>query len=190
MKRSIGAKPLLCPSPVWVIGTYDAEGKPNIMTASWAGTCCSSPPCVAVSLRSATYSHACIQLNQAFTVNVLPRSMMAESDFCGIASGRDTNKWEKAGLTPVRSELVNAPYIAEAPFVAECVLKHTAELGLHTMFVGEIVDLKADAAVLNDKGKPEMKKIDPFLFSMGDMQYFAVGDVIAKAFEVGKIFCD
>jgi len=160
------------------------------MTASWAGTCCSSPACAAVSLRAATYSHSSIQTNKAFTINIVPHSLMAEADFCGIASGKDTDKWKKTGLTPVRSELVNAPYIAEAPFVAECRLKHTAELGLHTLFVGEIIDLKADSSILNEKGKPDMKKLDPFLFSMGDMKYFGVGDTIAQAFEIGKKFSD
>src|SRR4030042_6314933 len=111
MKKSIGPRTLAFPTPVWVVGTYDVNGKPNAMTAAWVGICCSRPPCVAVSLRKATYSHGNIVQRKAFTVNVPSDKYVKETDYIGIASGRDANKFSATKLTPVRSDLVDAPYV-------------------------------------------------------------------------------
>jgi flavin reductase (DIM6/NTAB) family NADH-FMN oxidoreductase RutF len=113
MKQSIGAKTIAFPTPTWVVGTYDMNGKPNAMTAAWAGICCSNPPCISVSLRKATYSYASIVENKAFTVSIPSEDYVKEADYFGIASGRDENKFESINLTPVRSELVAAPYVGE-----------------------------------------------------------------------------
>ncbi len=104
MKKSLGARSLVFPTPVWVVGTYDKKGKPNIMTVAWGGMCCSKPPCVAVSLRKATYSYANMVEREAFTVNVPSERFLKEADYAGIASGRETDKFEDTGLTPVKSE--------------------------------------------------------------------------------------
>ena len=93
MKKSLGAKTLIYPTPVWVVGTYDNEGKPNVMTAAWGGVCCSQPPCVGVSLRKATYSFGSIMERKAFTVNVPSDAHVREADYFGIASGRDSDKF-------------------------------------------------------------------------------------------------
>src|SRR6185369_13659636 len=163
MKKSVGAKTLLFPTPVLMVGTYDQAGKPNLMNAAWGGICCSQPPCVAVSLRKATYSHACIVARKAFTVGIACEERMAEADYCGIASGRDVDKFGVTGLTPVRSELVDAPYAAEFPVVLECRLLHVVEIGLHTQFIGEILDVKADEAVLGTDGLPDIMRIRPLI---------------------------
>ena len=102
MKKSIGAKTLLFPTPVLMVGTYDQAGKPNLMSVAWGGICCSQPPCVAVSLRKATYTYACIVERKAFTVGIANREMMAEADYVGIVSGRDVNKFDIAKLTHVK----------------------------------------------------------------------------------------
>ncbi len=120
MKRSIGAKTLVYPAPVLIVGTYDSEKRPNVMVVAWGGICCSQPPCVAVSLRKATYSYGSIVSRQAFTVNIASEAQVKEVDYLGLASGRTENKFEKTGLTPVASELVDAPYIREFPLVLEC----------------------------------------------------------------------
>ena len=91
MKKSLGARTLAFTTPVWVIGTYDEQGKPNAMTASWAGICCSKPPCVNVSLRKATYTYGCLVERRAFTVNVPPRERAREVDYLGIESGHRFN---------------------------------------------------------------------------------------------------
>src|SRR5659263_230402 len=124
MKKSFGAKTLVFPTPVWVVGTYDRVGKPNVMTAAWGGVCCSSPPCVAVSLRKATYTYGNIVERKAFTISVPSEGYAREVDYIGMVSGKNVDKFVAAKLTPVRSSLVDAPYIGEFPLVIECRLLH------------------------------------------------------------------
>jgi flavin reductase (DIM6/NTAB) family NADH-FMN oxidoreductase RutF len=186
MKQSLGAKTLLFPTPVLMVGTYDQAGKPNLMNAAWGGICCSQPPCVAVSLRKATYTHAAIVERKAFTVGIACESRMVEADYVGIASGRDVDKFAATGLTPVKSELIDAPYAAEFPVVLECRLLRIVEIGLHTQFIGEIVDVKADQAVLGNDGLPDITKIKPLVFDTAHKGYHGVGSVLGKAFTVGK----
>lgn len=186
MKKSIGAKTLLFPTPVLMVGSYDQAGKPNLMNAAWGGICCSQPPCVAVSMRKATYSHACIVERKAFTVGIACESRMVEADYMGIASGRDVDKFAVAGLTLVKSDLVDAPYAAEFPVVLECRLLHIVEIGLHTQFIGEIVDVKADADVLGDDDHLDIMKIKPLIYDTSHKGYHGVGPLLGKAFTVGK----
>jgi len=183
MKKSIGAGTFAVPSPVWVVGTYDDEGRPNMMTAAWGGICCSRPPCVYVSLREATYSYGNIMRRRAYTVSVPGEGHWREADYTGVASGRDTDKFEDTALTPIRSGAVDAPYVGEYPLVLECRLKEAHKLGLHTMFVGEIVDVKAEEEALTN-GRPDIQKIRPILFGSGDRGYHGVGPRIADAFSV------
>jgi len=186
MKKSLGARTLAFTTPVWVIGTYDEQGKPNAMTASWAGICCSKPPCVNVSLRKATYTYGCLMERRAFTVNVPPRERAREVDYLGIESGRKVDKLAAIGLTAVSSKLVDAPYIDEFPLVLECRVVEINELGLHTMFVGEIADVKADESVLGPDGLPDVEKVAPFVFSPELRLYHALGEGIGKAFSIGR----
>jgi len=186
MKKSLGARTVLYPTPALVICTYDGEGRPNAMTAAWAGICCSSPPCVAVSLRKATCTHGCIGARQAFTVNVPSEKYVREVDYFGMTSGRKTDFFATAGPTPERSDAVDAPYIREFPFALECKLVHVLELGLHTQFVGEIVDLKADEEVLAADGSLDIEKVRPILYAPDGGSYFGVGKNLGKAFSIGR----
>jgi flavin reductase (DIM6/NTAB) family NADH-FMN oxidoreductase RutF len=186
MKISLGNRTLLFPTPVLMVGTYDSDGKPNLMNAAWGGICCSQPPCVAVSLRKATYSWAGIVGRQAFTVGIASEARMVEADYVGIVSGRDVDKFAASGLTPVRSDLVDAPYAAEFPVVLECRLLHTVEIGLHTQFIGEIVDVKADTDVLGEDGQPDILKIKPLIYDTAHKGYHGVGPLLGRAFSVGK----
>ena len=185
MKNSIGAKTLVYPTPVFVVGTYDERGRPNIMTAAWGGICCSDPPCVAVSLRKATYSYGNIVKSQAFTISIPSVSQVKEADYVGNYSGRDQDKFAATGLTPVRSELVDAPYVKEFPLVVECRLVHTIELGLHTQFVGEVADVKADESVMTGR-MLDIKKVRPLAFTPDTQQYYGIGDLVGKAFKIGE----
>ena len=186
MKKSIGAKTLLFPTPVLMVGTYDQTGKPNLMNAAWGGICCSQPPCIAVSLRKATHTHAAIVERKAFTVGIACEARMVAADYVGTVSGRDVDKFAVAGLTAIRSELVDAPYGAEFPVVLECRLLQIVEIGLHTQFIGEIVDVKADADVLGDDGLPDIMKIQPLIYDTSHKGYHGVGPLLGKAFTVGK----
>ena len=186
MKKSLGAKTLLIPTPVLMVGTYDHTGKPNLMNAAWGGICCSQPPCVAVSLRKATYSYNAIVERKAFTIGIACESRMKEADYCGIFSGRDGDKFAATGLTPVRSDLVDAPYAEEFPVVLECRLLHTIEIGLHTQFIGEIVDVKGDVQVIGDDGDLDIMKIQPLIFDTSHRGYHGVTPSIGKAFSIGR----
>lgn len=186
MKQSIGAKPLAFPTPTWVVGTYDMNGKPNAMTVAWGGICCSNPPCISVSLRKATYSYAGIIENKAFTISIPSEDFVRETDYFGIASGKDENKFEATCLTPVRSELVPAPYVGEFPVAVECKLLHTLEIGLHTLFVGEIVDIKVDESVFGENKNPDIEKIKPVIYDTGNRSYYSIGCNLGKAFSIGK----
>lgn len=186
MKKSLGAKTILYPTPVLVVGSYDLQGKPNVMTAAWGGICCSEPPCVAVSLRKATYSYHNIVHRKAFTVSVPSERYVKDADYFGIVSGRTDDKFAAAELRPVHSDLVDAPYVQEFPLVLECRLLHTFELGLHTQFVGEILDVKADQATLGEGGVPDIEKLRPIIFAPAVQAYYGIGRRLGKAFSIGK----
>ncbi|RJR46479.1 MAG: flavin reductase family protein [Deltaproteobacteria bacterium] len=186
MKKSLGPKTLAFPTPVWLVGTYDAAGTPNIMTAAWAGIVCSQPPCVGVSLRKATYTYGNLMLKKAFTVSIPPEAYVKEADYCGIASGKAGNKFTAAGLTPVKSGLVDAPYVQEFPLVLECKVIHTIEIGLHTQFIGEVLDVKADDSVLGEKGMADIEKVKPIVFGPEIRTYHGIGQYLGKAFSIGK----
>jgi len=186
MKVSLGPGTLAYPTPVFVVGTYDKTGKPNLMTAAWGGICCSKPPCVAIALREATYSYSNIMEQKAFTINIPSEDMVKEADYVGIVSGKTENKFETLGFTPVKSELVNAPYVDEFPFVLECKLLHILEIGRHTQFVGEILDAKVEPAVQASNNNPDPLKMKPFYFDPGTRGYYSTGKRIGDAFGIGK----
>ena len=186
MKQSLGAKTILYPTPVLVVSTYDEEGKPNAMTAAWGGIACSKPPCVTVSLRAATASHGNIMKRQAFTISIPGEEDAARADYLGLVSGRDHDKFSEAGLTPVRSELVDAPYIEEFPLVLECSVVGVHELGLHTQFIGEIKDVKIDDAMLGGDGQVDVRRLRPMLFAMSPGGYYGIGEFLGQAYSIGK----
>jgi flavin reductase (DIM6/NTAB) family NADH-FMN oxidoreductase RutF len=186
MKKSLGPKPIVYPAPVLVIGTYDNIGVPNVMTASWAGICCSTPPCVSVSLRKATYTYGSIIDRKAFTVNIPSEMYAKHADYFGMTSGRKENKFSATGLTPVKSQLVDAPYVEEFPLVLECTLLHSLEVGSHTMFVGEILDVKIDEAASGEKYLADIRKVRPIMYSPESKAYFGVGSFVGQAFSMGK----
>jgi flavin reductase (DIM6/NTAB) family NADH-FMN oxidoreductase RutF len=186
MKKSLGAKTILYPTPVLVVGTYDADGRANAMTAAWGGIACSKPPCVSVSLRSATASHGNIMGRKAFTISLPGEDNAAQADYFGLVSGRDHDKFQALGLTAVRSELVDAPYVNEFPLVLECSVVGVHELGLHTQFIGEIRDVKVDEELLDAEGRIDVRRLRPILFVMDPGSYHAVGALVGKAYSIGK----
>jgi len=186
MKKSIGPRTIIQPNPVLIIGSYDPSGQPNIMTAAWGGICCSKPPCAAVSLREATYTYGNIQHHKAFTINIPSTAFVKEADYAGIYSGKQENKFEALGLTPVKSDVVNAPYVKELAVVLECEVLKVVEIGLHTQFIGEIKDIKADESILAENGLPDITKVQPFIYNSAGQDYYALGDFLGKAYTVGR----
>lgn len=185
MKKSLGASTNVMPTPVWLVGTYDKDGKANIATVAWGGVCCSNPPAVTISLRKARHSYDAIMERKAFTVCVASSQFVREADYAGIASGRNADKFHNAGLTPVRSELVDAPYVSEFPLVIECRLLQAVEIGVHTQFIGEIVDVKADEELMTD-GDLDPAKVQPLIYSPTNRLYYGLGPVVGHGFEIGK----
>lgn len=183
---SLGANTFVPITPVWVVGTYDREGKPNVMTAAWGGICCSKPPCVYVSLRKATYTYGNLMERKAFTVSFPSEDYVKEADYFGLVSGRDTDKFSTAKLTPVKSDLVDAPYVKEFPMVLECKVIKVIDIGLHTEFVGEIMDAKAHESVIDENKVPDVRKLKPLVWSLTSMSYRKVGEDIGKSFSIGK----
>jgi flavin reductase (DIM6/NTAB) family NADH-FMN oxidoreductase RutF len=187
MKLSLPAQTILLPHPVLIIGTYGADGRPNIMNAAWGGIASSKPPQISVSLREATLTYHNIVHSKAFTVNIPSEKYLKEADFVGVVSGKEHDKFGEAHLTPERSKLVDAPIVKEFPYTLECKLVKQVDLGLHTMFVGEIVGMVADSEVLGANQLPDIEKVRPMLFgSLGNMAYYGIGERLGDAFSVGK----
>lgn len=123
---------------------------------------------------------------KAFTINVPNEKHARQIDYFGLVSGKNEDKFKESGLTPIKSDLVDAPYIKEFPLVLECKLIKTVELGLHTQFIGEIMDVKADESVLDDGGLLDLKKVLPLIYSIGTASYYGIGQYIGKAHSMGK----
>lgn len=178
-KKSVGIKSYLYPQPALVIGSYDKQGKPNMMTAAWISICNSDPLSIAVSMRPATYSYGNVTETKSFTVNI-PSSQLAKYvGYAGRFSGRDVDKFKETGLTPVKAEFVNAPYIKEFPIVIECELTATHELGSHRQFIGKVIDVKADEGILDAKGKVDMNLLNPIIYAAGN--FYETGRLIPKS---------
>jgi len=185
MKLRLPAQTILLPSPVLIIGTYGSDGRANMMTAAWGGIASSKPPCINVSLREATLSYHNIKQTRAFTVNIPSEKHLKEADFVGMVSGRKRDKFKETGLTSEKSKLVNAPIVKEFPYALECRLFRQISLGLHTMFIGEIVGMVADSKVLNPNQLPDIEKVRPILWgSFGSNAYYGIGNKLGNAFSV------
>ena len=186
MLVSLGPQAFLSPVPVMLVGTYDVVNRPNIMAAAWGGLCCSQPPCLAVSLRRATWTHRALLERQAFTVSLPGRSLVGQTDFAGLVSGRNEDKFDALGLTALPGEHVDAPYVGECPVVLELLLRHTLELGSHTQFVGEIMDVKVRQDCLTPDGLPDPQLIKALSYAPLVSEYHCTSEFVARAFAVGK----
>jgi flavin reductase (DIM6/NTAB) family NADH-FMN oxidoreductase RutF len=186
MKKSIGPKTIVYPTPVFIVGTYDENKIPDVMAAAWGGISCSKPPCLSISLQKHRYTLKNIIERKSFTINIASEDFVNESDYFGMVSGRDENKFSKSGLTPIKSEIVDAPYIKEFPLILECKLVHTADLGMHTQITGEIIDVKVDEDMVDDRGLPDINKIKPFIYDPSAVAYYGIGKYLGNAFNLGN----
>lgn len=185
-KKSLGPQAFLYPLPAVLIGSYDAKGSPNVMTAAWVGIAASEPLSLAVSIRPMRWTHDAILQRKAFTVGIPTEAMAVETDYVGIVSGRRADKTARAGFDMVRAEKVDAPYVAQCPVILECSLSRSLDLGSHTMMIGLIVDVKADPASLNKDGAPDPALFKPLLFDSATRAYYGMGAPVGEAFSIGK----
>lgn len=188
MKQSLGARPAAYPLPVFVVGTYDHAGRPNAMVAAWAGICSSDPPAIAVSIRKERYTYRNLMEKREFTVSIPSVGFLAETDYLGMVSGAEADKFAATGLTPVRSALVDAPFVREFPVVLECRVINRVAIGSHVQFIGEILDVKVDDSVLGTDGKPDLAKVNALAFDALRSDYVTMGAVAGKAFAAGRKF--
>ncbi|MDR3225095.1 MAG: flavin reductase family protein [Clostridiales Family XIII bacterium] len=187
MKKSIGIRETIFPNPVMILGTYDKDGVPDAAAFAWGGIASSGPEAISVAVRPSRYTHENLMLKKAFTINLPSPEYVEESDYFGIVSGRDVNKFERTGLTPVKGDFVDAPYIEEFPVNIECALAHTLDLGAHTLFIGEVKDIKIDEALQTDvKGLWSATRI--LTYDSLALSYRLPGEEIAKAFSCGLKF--
>jgi flavin reductase (DIM6/NTAB) family NADH-FMN oxidoreductase RutF len=178
-KRALEPQTMLLPLPAVMVSCQRGKEKPNIITLSWVGVVCSEPPMVGLAIRKNRYSFNIIKESGTFVVNVPKGDLLKATDFCGITSGKDTDKFKEAKLTPVECTKTGAPLIQECPVNLECELRNIFDLGSHSLFVGEIVATHVDSEYLNDKGQPDVEKMKLFCYCPKAHQYRAVGDVLA-----------
>lgn len=187
MKKNLKPNTALLTHPVFIVGSYDVDEKPDISTVSWGGVCCSEPPCIAISLRKATLSYHNIIHSKAFTVSIPSETQVVQADFVGLVSGRTYDKFTNCQWHSYKSQFVLAPCIEEMPLTFECKLIYVNDLGLHTQFIGEVINVSADETILNDRELPDISKVKPFIFgSHGNRQYYGIGEALGKSFSIGK----
>jgi flavin reductase (DIM6/NTAB) family NADH-FMN oxidoreductase RutF len=168
MKLSKSPWTALFPCPVVLVTCVDSDGKPNIITLGWVGTACSDPPMVGLGIRTYRYSYKLIKDAGEFVVNIPTTEILRETDFCGVVSGKDVDKFSETGLTPEPAEKVKPPLIQECPVNMECVLKRKIPLGVHHLFIGEIVCVHVDQDILNENDRIDFAKASPFVYNQGE----------------------
>ena len=158
----------LFPCPVVLVTCIDSEGEYNIITLAWVGTVCSEPPTVGLGIRPSRYSHKLIENSREFVVNIPTTKILKETDYCGVTSGKDIDKFSKTKLTVEQADKVKSPLIQECPINMECILKNKVPLGTHDLFIGEIVQVHVDQEILDEKGEIDFTKTDPFTYNQGE----------------------
>ncbi len=169
---------LLYPLPVIMASCQRPGEKPNIITLAWAGTVCSSPPMVSVSIQKVRYSYDIIKETGEFVINLVTKDLTFATDFCGVRSGRDMDKFKEMRLTPLPSKCVSAPGIAESPVNLECKVRQILPLGSHDMFVSEIVGVTVEDEYVDENGKFHLNDADLTVYSHGE--YFRLGEKIGR----------
>lgn len=165
---------MLYPTPAVMVSCSDGEGKPNIITVAWAGTICSDPPMLSISVRKERYSYGLIEASREFVANLVNRSLVFAADYCGVKSGRDVDKFHEMGLTPVALPHVNTPGIGESPVCLECKVTQQIPLGSHDLFLAEIAGVSVDERYLDQKGKFCLNASGLVAYSHGE--YYALGE--------------
>lgn len=164
MKITRGPSTLLYPAPVLLVSACLPGKPPNVLTVAWAGVLCSDPPTVGVSIRPNRYTYNMIRESGEFVVNVPSADILRQVDRCGVVSGRDVNKFELTGLTPLPASKIGAPLIAECPVNLECRVTQVLSLGSHDLFVGQVVATHLSEEVLDGHGKIDASKASPLAY--------------------------
>lgn len=177
-KKKVEWKPgnMVYPVPAVMVTVCDKTGKSNIITIAWTGTVCTNPPMVYISVRPERYSYNCLLDTGEFVINLTTEALVHATDYCGVKSGRNTDKWKETGLTPISAAKVGAPLIEESPVNIECRVTQVKELGSHHMFLAEVVSVAVDEDYLNENGKFELQKASPIVYSHGE--YYGLSELL------------
>lgn len=169
---------MLNPVPAVMVSVADKEGNANILTVAWAGTICTNPPMLSISVRPERYSYHMIKETNEFVVNLTSKDLVKETDFCGVRSGRDVDKYKELGLTKSKMEHVSAPGIAESPVNIECKVRKIEELGSHHMFIADVVGVVVDDKYFDETNRFHINDTNLIMYSHGE--YFALGEKLGK----------
>lgn len=167
---------MVYPVPAVMVTAADREGKSNIITIAWTGTVCTNPPMAYISVRPERYSYGMLKETGEFVINLTTEKLVRATDYCGVKSGRDTDKWKETGLTPIPAQEVNVPLIKERPVNIECRVSEIRELGSHHMFLARVVAVDVDEAYLNEQGRFELQKAAPIVYSHGE--YYGLSSLL------------
>jgi len=165
---------MLYPLPVVMVSMADAKGKNNIITIAWAGTVCTNPPMVSISVRPERYSYPILKETGEFVINLTTKELAFATDYCGVKSGRDVDKFKEMKLTPIPASQVKAPMIAESPVNIECRVREIIPLGSHGMFLADVVAVHADEKYMDEKRKFHLEHAEPIVYSHGS--YLSCGE--------------
>ncbi len=169
---------MLYPLPVVLVSVAGKDGSTNIITVAWAGTICTNPPMVSISVRPSRYSHHMLMETKEFVINLTTEELAYATDYCGVMSGKDVNKWKEMKLTPVSSEKVAVPYIAESPVNIECRVTRVETMGSHDLFLAQVEAVHVEERYMDEKGRFCLQDALPIVYSHGD--YFGLGRQIGK----------
>lgn len=169
---------MLYPLPAVMVSVTDGNGNDNIITIAWTGTVCTNPPMVSISVRKSRYSYEMLKNTGEFVINLTTEKLAFATDYCGVKSGKDVDKFREMKLTRKKASFVKAPLIEEAPVNIECRVKSVQELGSHVLFLADVLAVHADEAYMDENGKFDLQKANPLVYSHGE--YFAVGKKLGK----------
>jgi len=170
---------MIYPLPAVMVSCGNSPDEYNIVTVAWTGTICSDPPMCYISLRPSRYSYDIIKKNREYIINLTTDDLARATDWCGVRSGRDYNKFEEMNLTPVPGTSIKTPAIEESPLNIECRVKDIIELGIHHMFISEVIAIQADKKLLNtETGIFELNRANLISYQHG--KYYKTGDMIDK----------
>ena len=172
-KETWKAGNMLYPLPAVMVSVSDGEGNDNIITVAWAGTICSDPVMLSISVRKERYSHQIISETKEFVVNLTTKDLCRATDYCGVRSGRDVDKFKEMKLTKEKADFVKVPMIAESPVSIECKVRQVLELGSHHMFLADVLAVHADPQYMDEKKKFHLNDAKPLVYSHGE--YLGIG---------------
>lgn len=179
MKQNWKPGTMIYPLPAVMVTCGNTEEEWNVMTASWTGTICTNPAMCYVSIRPERHSYGIIKRNMEFTLNITTEELAKATDWCGVKSGRDFNKFKEMKLTPVKGIAVKSPYIDESPLCVECKVKEIIPLGSHDMFIAEVVNVLAEDKYINpETGVFDLDAARLLVYNHG--QYYGIGNKIGK----------